>query len=1219
MDERAFIAHLEAAEPDEFAELIAYPTADEERVLRLYFGDERFQRLHGMAVRQRTRSRAEKAGHVVVIPGIMGSELTAIDRRGNQDRIWLTIARIAFGRVARLRLSDDGLSEWNASHDIRPTGVLKRYYGDVLLALNENWDVRAFWFDWRKDLSLSAAELHSKISNWFGDKTPVHIVAHSMGGLVARTYIAQAREHWERSGGRLVMLGTPNHGSFAIPQVFTGADGTIRKLALADLRHDLDDLLAILNSFVGTYQMLPSPLVDGFAHVEGLYRPETWGRWKLSERHLRTAQRHHEALRQVVDTQRMTYIAGFGEPTLSNVTDFTRLDQPLAYDKTFAGDGRVPHVLGRLHDRQGNAVSMYFVAESHGSLPNNRQVQRALDDLLATGATQTLPQTFALQRGPEDVEAAYAAQLAQEELELDRLRVDVDRLRSRGLSLGRRAAARSAVRANGRPGNGAIEPDDVEADAPPPAMISARERDIEDSIVAGVLVSRRRDAAAAARELPRVPIEIGLVCTGIDMIGTAAYLDDSVDAIAVGHYVGTRPAAAELAIDVEISTALAGAGHASGMPARQDDLLLTQFSDRGVLRGELGQPFFMADPRVIVSGIGHPGRVLAIAGMGYPGRFGVPELTVLVRELCWSLGRMGKQHLATVLIGSGNGNLTLKQAVSGWLRGIEAALGNMVDGSEPRLRRMTIAHHRLATAKEIRGYIEDELRQAGNRSRLDVQFVPASDDDMAGSSAYVDQARLERQQRTQQFMSSDVPATRITATFDGGVYRIGAITDTASVPERAFPLDPALVDQANRELAGESDPQRQFERGLFLQQLMVPSDLRSHLEGSAPVVMMLDTSTAALHWEMLAQPDPLRQFDGPIEDLSDLLSAPANGAPQRNTFLGTERGFTRQLRSTLAPPPEPPPPPRRVLRVLVVADPAEDAPLPGADREGVEVADLFESFNDVWDSEGGERVEVMRLIGPREATRTNVLRAIMLRRVDVLHFAGHCYFNKEMPSASGWIFSNGETLTAHELNRIDRVPRFVFSNACESGVLPDRPERRTVELAPSFAQVFFERGVANFVCTAWPVDDAAARHFALMLYSELLALEIQRIDLEAGTGRSSRARIERLVPKPAAEPQPMYLAMQRARQAIAETNGGARTWGAYQHYGNPNMRFFDPRSLKPRSPVSTPAGASVQPAAPARRPRKQQDALTAPQREHDAAVASGTPENGAGADPGNGV
>ena len=87
------------------------------------------------------------------------------------------------------------------------------------------------------------------------------------------------------------------------------------------------------------------------------------------------------------------------------------------------------------------------------------------------------------------------------------------------------------------------------------------------------------------------------------------------------------------------------------------------------------------------------------------------------------------------------------------------------------------------------------------------------------------------------------------------------------------------------------------------------------------------------------------------------------------------------------------------------------------------------------------------------------------------------------PNLSGWIFNvkNKELLTANELNRVDRIPKFVFSNACESGITPDRAQERNDRLAASFAEAFFARGVANFVCTAWPVDDVASRDFALTL------------------------------------------------------------------------------------------------------------------------------------------
>jgi CHAT domain-containing protein len=161
----------------------------------------------------------------------------------------------------------------------------------------------------------------------------------------------------------------------------------------------------------------------------------------------------------------------------------------------------------------------------------------------------------------------------------------------------------------------------------------------------------------------------------------------------------------------------------------------------------------------------------------------------------------------------------------------------------------------------------------------------------------------------------------------------------------------------------------------------------------------------------------------------------------------------------------------------------------------------------------------------------------MLRRYDILHFAGHCVFEwKAAGNRSGWIFNvkRKELLSANELKRIDRIPKFVFSNACESGVMPDRASDRNDQLAPSFAEAFFNRGVANFVCTAWPVDDVAAREFALTLYSNLLGLR--------GTT---------LVP-----PVPMHQAMQRARLMIAATPNGRSTWGAYQHYGNPYFRLF---------------------------------------------------------------
>ena len=112
------------------------------------------------------------------------------------------------------------------------------------------------------------------------------------------------------------------------------------------------------------------------------------------------------------------------------------------------------------------------------------------------------------------------------------------------------------------------------------------------------------------------------------------------------------------------------------------ELILTQYTDRGLLRGDLGTTFFLPMK-------GEADRVLAVAGMGPVGGCGAPELTILVRELCWALSRYGKKHLATVLIGSGNGNLSVRQCVEAWVRGLKRALDEISpreERAQPSLR-----------------------------------------------------------------------------------------------------------------------------------------------------------------------------------------------------------------------------------------------------------------------------------------------------------------------------------------------------------------------------------------------------------------------------------------------------------------------------------------------------------------------------------------------------
>ena len=156
----------------------------------------------------------------------------------------------------------------------------------------------------------------------------------------------------------------------------------------------------VFSSFPGLTEMLPPS--DRFNAVD-LYDLNNWPPDKLRPR--------PEILSQVAKVQKGLaagadnhfLIAGVDQRT---AVGLTRGDEgAFTYSYSSAGDGTVPLDFARLP----GIKATYYIAESHGSLPNNKLVGRAVVDLLGKGETSVLPSSYspatrsvAVETVPED-------------------------------------------------------------------------------------------------------------------------------------------------------------------------------------------------------------------------------------------------------------------------------------------------------------------------------------------------------------------------------------------------------------------------------------------------------------------------------------------------------------------------------------------------------------------------------------------------------------------------------------------------------------------------------------------------------------------------------------------------------------------------------------------------------------------------------------------------
>jgi pimeloyl-ACP methyl ester carboxylesterase len=252
---------------------------------------------------------------VIFIHGVLGSRLK--DTKTKED-VWP-------GAISRLFLHDysDVAYEIDPNslepkpnsavpYDIFDGAAGKDFYGKIVHTLSEIGGYKlskagekvnpkqknyyVFLYDWRQDNVKSAAQLADLIEqirlDYNNPKLKVDIVAHSMGGLIARYYIRYGKQdvltdnnfseklnmYGAERVRRIILLGTPNLGSIKTLNLFiNGLDIGVSQIGTETLA-----------SMPSLYELFPHPLNNWIVTSDGtpldrdLFDVDLWRRFEWS-------------------------------------------------------------------------------------------------------------------------------------------------------------------------------------------------------------------------------------------------------------------------------------------------------------------------------------------------------------------------------------------------------------------------------------------------------------------------------------------------------------------------------------------------------------------------------------------------------------------------------------------------------------------------------------------------------------------------------------------------------------------------------------------------------------------------------------------------------------------------------------------------------------------------------------------------------------------------
>lgn len=1065
----------------------------------------------------RHRGADESRPRLVIVPGIMGSHLQA-----RRDRIWLDPADLALGGLSPIAMSAPG--------PVRADGLVELAYGALAEHLGASHTVTRFDYDWRQPVRVLGKQLAATLRAMLEEdgKQPLRLLAHSMGGLLTRAAFLADPALWDdlvASGGRLVMLGTPNHGSHLFVETLLGRSLMIRLLARADLRDSMQEVLDIVADFPGALDLLPAP---GFIDSSGrpgldYHDPATWQQLKSVHHDFwfgrelcglpASAQlkRAGESWRALADTawvqrhpDRVAYVFGKAPQTPCGLR-LQRSSGVLVLN-TSRGDGAVTWASGRLPGLPEDRC--WFMPVDHVGLTNCPLYFGEVEALLLNGTPLRLGRLPVSRAGDDDEAVTERGSVpppaypGRDEL--------VVRL------LGATPAPRLPPRSE-RPGlQVRVRAMDVRFAQVPVLCghyrgdpIAGAESLIDRDLVDGALRRRAQlgihagEAGSAAVVLmPRSPAEVrqglgrGALVVGLGEMGrlSAERVAEAVRAGVLRYLMHADDRAVEEA--AQGATATAAGAATTPRPLRLASLLIgansaaqltIEESVRAVVLGVLRANAEFADGLRQAEGAGRR--------RPDPVQVGELDLVELYRDAA----------------------ITAAHAVA-------RLPDSLADELRPLAARLDVAQELLSSDSAR----ERLSLQPGSDywPRLQISDADREETD-CGGDCYDIRLRHSippdalRQILTLYGSPAQAEALRTRLPLPTGLdlppllryaerFRFVHMGERAGAPVLVQQRQPGLVEQLVAQAvsgpdATADDAQHRIGNTLF--QLLLPLELKATLRQGNNLILVVDEASANLPWEMLAadgEPLALR-----TRLVRQLLTARVRREPRSSDPLTacvianpSTAGFHAQFGG-----PDWRPTPGQVDRLVS---------LDGAQDEGELVAQTL------------QRAGYDVLQTAPDARASEVFTALFSRAHRVLVIAAHGIHGLRAADGSwrsGVVLSDGLVLSAAEIGLMERVPDVVFLSCCHLGKVGSGAGA-SHRLAYSLARELIEMGVRCVVAAGWAVDDVAAQVFSTHFFAQMA---------DAGA--------------PFADA--VLSARRQARHECPQRN----TWGAYQAYGDPQFRL----------------------------------------------------------------